>query len=141
MTDFVTALATAGQAINLIKELRGVDKALSEADFKLKIAELSTAISGLQNALVDAKGEIKAKDEEMERLRKTLIKSSDTIEKYGFLFDKNGNGGPKGHAYCPVCLQKHGYMFHLTKTHKAGRPQQCPNCNAEYQITTFRHSD
>jgi hypothetical protein len=43
MVDIMTALATAGQAIKLAQELRGIDKAIDAAEFKLKIADLTVA--------------------------------------------------------------------------------------------------
>jgi hypothetical protein len=131
MTDFVTAFAVAGQAINLIKELRGVDKALSEAEFKVKIADLNIAVSELKNALVDAKDEVKLKDEEIARLNKMFVKIKDTVELSGYLYDKNEEGKPHGYAYCAVCLQKHGFMFHLV-TLPIGIGGQCPNCKSAF---------
>ena len=43
MVDFVTALATASQALKLLNDLRGIDKAYDQAELKLKIAELTSA--------------------------------------------------------------------------------------------------
>jgi hypothetical protein len=43
--DWPLALSTASQALRLVGELRAVDKQLSEADLKLKIADLTTALS------------------------------------------------------------------------------------------------
>jgi hypothetical protein len=44
----MTALATATQAIKLAQELRGIDKAIDAAECKLKIADLTTALSELR---------------------------------------------------------------------------------------------
>jgi len=138
MTDFVTALAAAGQAINLLKELRVVDKAIGEAEWKLKIAELNYIVADLKNALVDARLEAKTKDEELTHLRKKLRILNETIEVGGYHYDRNLEGKPSGYAYCPVCMQKDGYMLHLTRTYERGRAeQQCPNCKAIYDIGAY----
>jgi rubrerythrin len=137
MVDFATALATAGQALKLVNDLRGIQKAFDEAEWKLKVAELNGAIADLKNALVDAKEEVKAKDEELKLLGENFLVLKETVEFRGYKFDKKEDGKPTGHAYCPVCIQKDGYMFHLTSTWENGRPEQCPNCKAKFEITSF----
>jgi hypothetical protein len=51
MVDIMTALATASQAIKLANDLRGIDKAMDAAEFKLKIADLTLALSDIKMAL------------------------------------------------------------------------------------------
>jgi hypothetical protein len=64
MVDLVTALATAAQAIKLAQDLRGIDKAIDAAEYKLKIADLTNALSDIKIALTDAKEELASKDAE-----------------------------------------------------------------------------
>lgn len=137
MVDFVTAIATASQAIGLVNQLRGAQKAYDEAEWKLKVADLNGALADLKNALIDAKEEARVKDDELSAVRKTLAIFHDTIEVRGYLFDRKEDGTPTGHAYCPVCTQKEGRMFHLTTSWEKGRPEQCPNCEARYDATSY----
>jgi len=51
MVDIMTALATASQAIKLTQDLRGIDKAMDAAEFKLKIADLTSVLSDIKMAL------------------------------------------------------------------------------------------
>jgi hypothetical protein len=53
--DIMMALATASQAIKLAQDLRGIDKAIDEAGFKLKIVDLSVALADIKTALSEAK--------------------------------------------------------------------------------------
>src|SRR5690348_728802 len=108
MVDFTSALATAGHALKLVGDLRGIQKAFNEAEWKLKVAELNGTLADLKNALVDAKEESKVKDEEIKRLGDNFIILKETIEVRGYRFDKTADGKPNGHAYCPVCMQKEG---------------------------------
>jgi hypothetical protein len=137
MVDIASGLSTAAHAFKLISDLRGIQKSFDEAEWKLKVAELNGAIADLKNTLVDAKEALNAKDEELKFLKKNFLILKETVEVGGFLFDKKPDGTPTGHAYCTVCTQKEGYMFHLTQSMKAGRLEECPNCKATFQISFF----
>lgn len=132
----MTALATATQAMKLAQELRGIDKAVDAAEYKLKIADLTSALSDIKLALTDAREEIASKDAEIERLRRQFKRSSDTTEVNGYHYDKKSDGSPTGHPYCPVCLEKSGLMFHTTPS-RIGRYETCPNCKADFLPQTF----
>jgi rubrerythrin len=136
MVDFVTAIATASQAVKLVNDLRSVEAAMQTAEFKLKIAELNGAIADLKNALVDAKAEAKSKEEEFKALEDNFQVMKETVEVDGFRYSKN-DGTPTGHPFCPVCIQKHGYMFHTTPSMKPGRLEECPSCKATYQASAY----
>ena len=129
MVDIITAVATAGQAIKLVQELRGIDKALNEAEFKLKIADLTGVLADIKMALTEAKEELASKQAEIDTLKKQFAKVTDTIEVGGFKYDKNAQGQPIGRAYCPVCEQKHGMMIHISQVLHT---QQCPSCSGFY---------
>jgi hypothetical protein len=103
MVDFVTAISTATQAIGLVNQLRSAQKAINDAEWKLKVADLTSALADLKNALIDAKEEARAKDDELAQVKKTFVKFNETVEVSGFLYDRKEDGMPTGHAYCP-CL-------------------------------------
>jgi hypothetical protein len=137
MVDFATAFVTASNALKLVNDLRGIQKAYDEAEWKLKVAELNGAIADLKNTLVDAKQELAAKDEELKLLEDNFLIIKETVEINGFKFDKKDDGTPTGHAYCPVCMQKEGYMFHLTQSMKPGRLETCPSCKADFVVSVY----
>jgi hypothetical protein len=134
MVDFALALATASQALKLVDDLRGIDKALDAAGLKLKIAELTGAISELKVALVDAKEEVAKKQAEIVRLGGLLKRHAELIEADGYKYDKV-DGKAKGHAYCPVCEQE-GHLIHVATL--MDDHQQCPKCKALYRTQVFR---
>jgi DNA repair exonuclease SbcCD ATPase subunit len=133
MVDIMTALATASQAIKLAQDLRGIDRALDAAEYKLKIADLTAALSDIKMALTDAKEELASMHSEVEKLKRQFQRSAETIEVKGFKYNKGQDGQPKGRAYCPVCEQKSGHLFHLTRI--AGK-DICPNCKAVFHLVT-----
>jgi hypothetical protein len=131
MIDIMTALATASQAIKLTQDLRGIDKAMDAAEYKLKIADLTSALSDIKMALTDAKENLASKDAEIAALKQQFYRSSEMVEDDGFKYDKGPDGKPAGRPYCPVCEQKHRMFFHLNRNSLLNK-NFCPNCNAAY---------
>jgi hypothetical protein len=129
MVDVMTALATVSQAIKLTQDLRGIDKAIDAAEYKLKIADLTNALSDIRIALTDAKDELASKDAELARLTKQLARIAQTAEVGGFKYRKGPDDKPRGRAFCPVCEQKTGYLFHLAEVMHT---QQCQNCKGHF---------
>ena len=136
--DLMTAIATAGQAIKLVQDLRGIGKAFDAAEFKLKIADLNEALADLKMALIDAKDELASKDYEIAKLKEQFRHRAELVEYKGFRYDKTKDGKPKGNPYCPVCEQKLGLLFHLTRI--LGK-DSCPHCKAMYSAHLFGHDD
>jgi hypothetical protein len=53
--DLVSGLTAARLAFDLVKDLKSIDKSVDDAVFKMKIAELMSALADTQVALSDAK--------------------------------------------------------------------------------------
>jgi hypothetical protein len=137
MIDWPVALSTASQAINLLNELRSIDKEISQADLKLKIADLKGALADLKNTLTDARTEASEKDAEIARLKKLQRRlADDTVELYGYRYRNRTDGkglGAAGNPFCDVCLQNDGLLIETAFVHGTGIQQlRCPNCQATY---------
>ena len=134
MVDIMGALATASQAIKLVQDLRGIDKALDTAEYKLKIADVTDALSNIKLGLTDAKEDLASKDAEIDKLKKQFRRLADTVEYRGFKYDKGKEGKPNGMAYCPVCEQKAALLIHLTRIEGE---DTCPSCKAHFGGRTY----
>jgi hypothetical protein len=134
MVDIMGALATASQAIKLVQDLRGIDRAMDAAEYKLKIADLTDALSNIKLALTDAKEDLASKDAEIDKLKKQFQRRADTVEYQGFKYDKGKDGKPRGVAYCSVCEQKSGLLFHLNRVEGN---HICPNCKSNFGRTNL----
>ncbi|MFT5742001.1 MAG: hypothetical protein ACI86S_000056 [Paracoccaceae bacterium] len=77
--DVIGGLTAARLAFDLAKDLQGIDRSVDEAEFKLKLAELTSALADTQVALADAK-----------------IKISDL---------EDALAGEKRGAVCPMCKE------------------------------------
>ncbi len=135
MIDWPLAISTASHAIKLVNDLRGIDKELGQAELKLKIADVTTALADLKITLTEARGEAAEKDAEIARLKELQRRlKDDTVELYGYKYRKRKDGkeGGAGNPFCDVCLQKSGLLIETSRMHEVGRPLQCPNCKARY---------
>jgi hypothetical protein len=132
MVDIPVAIAAITNAIKLASDLRTIEREFDVAEYKLKIADLTTLLANVKIALGDARTEHAAKDAEIERLKAFLAKrDTDTVEYQGYRYRKGEDGKPRGQPYCSVCELKHGLLF-LTTTEEGGFSQRCPNCNAKF---------
>ncbi len=130
MVDIATGLSMAAQAIGIAKDLREIDKGLDAGEFKAKMADLYSSLADVKMALADAQAELKAKDQELERLRSSFATKEQTTRKDGFSLLTFDDGEPKGDPFCPVCEQKEGRLFHIA--HLMGGKSKCPNCESEF---------
>jgi hypothetical protein len=133
MIDWPLTISTISQAIRLAQDLRSIDKELSQAEAKLKIADLTTALADVKIALTQARDDAAEQQAEINRL-KSLHKrlSDDTVEINGRRYRKSADGKPLGHSFCAVCLEKDGRLIETVATHMPGLPDQCPSCKALY---------
>jgi hypothetical protein len=132
--DFMTTFAAAGHVLKTLRDLVSADKALNAAEFKLKIADLSVAMSDLKQAHIETKDDLAQAKGEIDRLKKLLRRKADFVEYRGLHYDKTTDGKPQGSAYCSVCEQKLGMLFHLTRLQAK---DICPNCKTVYSAHLF----
>ena|SRR5438132_12464431 len=130
MVDFVNAFAIAAQALKLVQELRGIEKAFDAAELKLKVADLTVALADLKIALTEARDEIQTKVDEIARLKASIGRTADMVEYKGLKYVKGSDGNPRGHAFCSVCEQKEGLLFNLAIG--PGGNQFCPHCKSAF---------
>ena len=87
---------------------------MSQADLKLKVAELTGSLADIKLTLTEAKSDAAEKDDEIARLKKLQQRLVDeTVELYGYRYRKrkDGKDGGAGNPMCDVCLQKSGLLI------------------------------
>jgi DNA-directed RNA polymerase subunit M/transcription elongation factor TFIIS len=133
MVDIAAALATAGQAINILNELNRVDRQLDQATLHLRIAELTSALASTQMTLTAAQQELSAKDQKIAELTNSFQDASELIEYDGFRYRKGADGKPCGRAYCPKCYRQGILMMTVPTTKPDSRACDCPECGGSYE--------
>jgi hypothetical protein len=125
-------LSSITAAIGLAKELVDVDKAIDRAQWKLKLADLTSALADAKVGVVELKDEIEVRDKEIARLKKSFEFQGSTIKKHDMVYEAQGSGEPVGMPFCPRCLNVDGRHIKLTALQKPGRPTQCPECKSDF---------
>jgi len=70
--DLISGLTAASQAIQIVKDLRSIDRSVDEATFKLRLSELTVALADTKIALSEARVSLAEKEAELVELRKRL---------------------------------------------------------------------
>ncbi len=133
--DIVTALASVTAALKLAKELRDIDHQLDKADLKLKVAQMTEALAKAQTALTDAEAELRAKGEEISKLKAGLqFRATKLVDRGQFRFFADEAGNAKGTPICPRCEQRGEYLAVVQDRSKGiGKiTYYCPGCKANY---------
>jgi hypothetical protein len=131
MTTAAEVAGAVTAALGVTKDLIAVNRLVSEAEFKLKIAELNTALATAQSGLVDVQKAIVDRDKEIAALKASFAFKETLIEVRGFKY-REKSGRPVGGAYCPRCELEDGRFMPLTMSAKPGRIFICPQCKSEY---------
>lgn len=126
----IEAMQAASAAITLAKELLAVQQSMSEAEFKLKIAELTTLLADVKLQLVEMQETLQEKDTEIAKLKDVLQRNAELIEVNGFHYAVRDEK-PTGRPFCPICRQN-GTLIELVRRHQEGQPSVCPNCNRNF---------
>lgn len=127
--DIMTGLAAAAQALDIAKNLRELEKGFDQAEFKLRIAELYSALSDAKIALADAKEALAAKDAEIGRLKATQGSKMPVVKYRSYSFGIGPDGKSIGRPFCPVC-ESRGLQIQIVRG--SSTQDHCPSCKAIY---------
>jgi len=108
MADIVTGLSALNAAFDIAKELKNASSAYNDAEIRLKISELYSALSEARIELADAQTEIHGLNEKIKDLEGKLNSSDEMIYKDGAYYRavplENKPNGP----FCPACYEGPG---------------------------------
>ena len=134
--DLPAALSTASAAIELLKQLRTVDKLASDTEAKLRMIDLQEKIADLKTALIDARDRIADLERENGQLKAVRSRQMRTVSYRGFNFGIDEGGKPIGRPFCPNCEQSNGRQMQLSKG--PGRYDFCPACKATFGDAPYK---
>ncbi len=67
--DIIAGLTAAGQAVQIVKDLRDIERDLDSATYKAQMAELYSNLADVKIALSDAKEQMQNKDQQIRALQ------------------------------------------------------------------------
>lgn len=137
--DIAGSISAVTAALGLVKELRMIDAQFDKAELKLKIADLTEALSEAKLGLVDVAQQLQDKDREIAGLQKRVrYRTENLIDIDGFRYELK-DGQPFSTPFCPVCEHK-GLMLKITRDQNTpGHPYKCPSCRADYGTSRSLH--
>ncbi len=124
--DIIPSIST---AIDIVKKLRELDRKVSEADFKILLANLTSELGDAKLNAANLKielAEAKARVEEFERLATQRASADPELHEGTYVF------GDQTRHYCTGCYDTTGRKILLTERSGHGRvfgKWKCPACN------------
>ncbi len=124
--SIAAGISSVNAALTTVKTMRAIEKAYDQAVLKSQLAELMGNLSEAKMALIDAKEEISARDEEIKDLKGKLKTQSETVQFDGYSYAATPDGKPTGAPYCNACIANDG--THIPLSHAMHRHWMCPRC-------------
>ncbi len=133
IVEFGSAIGGLRTAVELVRGVAAADRALNEADLKLKLLGAVNEMVTAQMALVDARQAIEDRDSEIQRLQEALAIKGSVVLVNSAYYMKNSDGQPAGHGYCMRCYEVESKLRHLAYgRHMMNDPVICPTCSTKY---------
>ncbi|MCI5158468.1 MAG: hypothetical protein D3906_08510 [Candidatus Electrothrix sp. AUS1_2] len=132
--SITSALSGIKQATDIAKIIKDSASSLEEAEIKLKLADLISALADAKIEIANIKEAVIEKDEEITRL-KGVIEISDKLvwkEPYYFLIDDNHEDGP----YCQRCYDTDKQLIRLQSIEKG--KWECKGCKNIYKDSNYK---
>ncbi|WPD24559.1 MAG: hypothetical protein SD837_08330 [Candidatus Electrothrix scaldis] len=129
-----SALSGIKQATDIAKIIKDSSSSLEEAEIKLKLADLISALADAKVEIANIKEAVTEKDEEITRL-KGVIETSDKLvwrAPYYFLIDDNYEDGP----YCQKCYDSQRKLIRLQSPGAKGY-WECKECSNNYKDKNY----
>lgn len=104
-----TVLSSVKAATDLAKLIKNSEISLTEAETKLQIAELISALADVKIELSEIQQVLINKDEEIKSL-KGQLENKQSLNYDGVLYFAEGDDVP----FCPVCFEKDNSRYHLS---------------------------
>ncbi|WP_019105725.1 hypothetical protein [Pantoea ananatis] len=108
MTDIVSGLAALKTAFDLAKDLKNASSAYTDAEIRLKISDLYTALSEAKIELADAQLEMHQLKQEISSLQEKLNASDELDFRDSVYWRKTPIEGKPNGPFCPKCYEGPG---------------------------------
>jgi len=134
--DIMTGLSAISETLKITKELRAVDSRISDAEWKLRLADMVDKLLEAKEALIDAKENEASLHDEILALKKASDESGQFTDDNGLLFEIDDSGNRIGKPFCNQCYVKVQKKFRLIY-HAEGKHTRshfhCSNCDNAFK--------
>ncbi len=122
-------LFTIKSATDIVTIIKQSGSSLEEAEVKLKLAELISALADLKMEVANIRELLAEKDTEIQRLKQELQIKANVVWKRPFYCLESD--GSKEEPYCQKCYDSLGKLIHLQTLEN--RAWKCNECNSIYR--------
>ena len=130
--DIISGLAAIKQTLDITKDLRNIDARISDAEYKLRLADLVELLLEAREALQDAKERERLLNEEVAKLKGKLDRKPLLRDRDGLLFEINESGAQVGDPFCNQCFVKEDKLYRLQYGPHNFGSHKCSNCKEIY---------
>lgn len=141
LPEIQIAIQAIKHGTEIVKGVAAAEKALSEADLKLRLGDLTGLLLDARTAVTDANDRLAEKDAEISRLREALRNKEEVAKERDAYYAKDSSGRPIGAPYCMKCFEVEHRLVHLIRPGRADVKAVCPHCKNQYdrrQAPTIR---
>lgn len=119
---------------DIVRGVYAAQNALSEAELKLKMADLIVMLADARVALVSANDKVTESQAENETLRAMLETRAEVVQHLDAMYELNEHGEPTGSPYCIGCYESHFRLRHLTRVMRGMfiAEMRCPHCSNSF---------
>lgn len=136
----MSAIATAGAVLASIKTALDIAKAAKDAGAALDQAELKLKLSEIISALADAKIEMAQVNDELQQRDSRIaeleeaFQSKDNVVRVQDAYYTVSNGEPRGEPLCAACWETRHKKFGLTRKGGQRMVRSCLSCGRDYEV-------
>lgn len=129
--DIMTGLAAIKQTLDITRDLWNVDTRISDAEFKLRLADLVERLLEAREALHDAKEREKELAERIEALEANAKRQRTLRDRSGMLFQIDDQAAEMGEPFCNLCFVRDDKLYrmqHIAPSVSKKEHYFCNNC-------------
>lgn len=141
IAELTAALGAIKATTDVLGAVLRADKALGEAELKLRLADASQKLLDARVAVMDAQTILEDRDKEIARLQGALQNRAKVIKFEEGYYEIGPDGGPTGPAYCMRCYEIDHRLFNLSYPRQTSDPTRCGVCKAQYSYHRTRRKD
>lgn len=131
LIEFQTAAQSIKAGADLLRGVLAADRVLSEAEWKLKLADAISLLADARMAVVDAGDKAGELQQEISRLTAAMANRTTVLRFNNMYYRKAADGKAIGEAYCPHCFEAEDRLIHVVRN--TGKiVATCPRCKTEY---------
>lgn len=134
LAEIKVAIDSLKVGTDIVRGVYAAQNAFSEAELKLKMADLIVMLADARVALVSANDRVTESQAENETLRAMLESQCEVVKYFDAYYVPNEEGKPAGDPYCMCCYERVFRLRHLTHAVNVGQMDQthCPHCKTTY---------